>query len=499
MRKKLSPLLLFEVSALIATVIFAVTMVVRTDGEHDLTPITAEALATGPGHERWFGFFLEENHVGFSVNRTSPATMIDDDEIGTLYEQRSSFRIPVSGTIQHVVTASAALVNSNQDLVRFDFFMSTDLVVISARGQVLENEIEVELVAAGETEVLRFPIDEPPHVALSLQSVVQAMEMRVGQRFSVPFFDPATMSQGTMNMTVDDVEVLSNGEEAWWISTDFMGAQMEALMTSAGEIVRQEGSLGLSLRRMTAEEAQNIPTADQAVDLISLAAAPLEGNIRRPRFTDRLTLRVSGVEPEQMTHQPPLQRVVDNTIQIERANLSELPDLPVADLSESEWLGSTWTLTVGHEEIRAKALEVVGDARTRVEAVQRLVDFVDNHVENVPNIGVPHGLAVLRNARGDCNEHTTLFVSLARAAGIPSRIVAGLVYSIRAGTHPAFYYHAWPEVRLGGDMDWIPVDPTFGQFPADATHIKLVEGDLDRQVEIMSFMGRIGFGLVEVE
>ena len=43
----------------------------------------------------------------------------------------------------------------------------------------------------------------------------------------------------------------------------------------------------------------------------------------------------------------------------------------------------------------------------------------------------------------------------------------------------------------------MPVDPTFGQVPADATHIKLVEGDLDRQVEIMGVMGRLGFALVE--
>ncbi|MBK9646094.1 MAG: hypothetical protein IPO67_13240 [Deltaproteobacteria bacterium] len=43
----------------------------------------------------------------------------------------------------------------------------------------------------------------------------------------------------------------------------------------------------------------------------------------------------------------------------------------------------------------------------------------------------------------------------------------------------------------------MPVDPTFGQFPADATHVKLVEGDLDRQIEIMGVMGRLGFRLIE--
>jgi transglutaminase-like putative cysteine protease len=107
---------------------------------------------------------------------------------------------------------------------------------------------------------------------------------------------------------------------------------------------------------------------------------------------------------------------------------------------------------------------------------------------------VPNGLEVLRSGRGDCNEHTALYVSLARAVGIPARIAAGLVYSERMGN--AFYYHAWPEVKLGGPTEWVPLDPTLGQFPADGTHLKLATGDLDKQIEIMGLLGRVKLSLV---
>jgi hypothetical protein len=43
----------------------------------------------------------------------------------------------------------------------------------------------------------------------------------------------------------------------------------------------------------------------------------------------------------------------------------------------------------------------------------------------------------------------------------------------------------------------VAVDPTFGQLPADATHIKLVEGDLDRQVEILGVLGKLKLSLIE--
>ncbi len=88
----------------------------------------------------------------------------------------------------------------------------------------------------------------------------------------------------------------------------------------------------------------------------------------------------------------------------------------------------------------------------------------------------------LRGA-GDSNEHTQLFTALARSLDIPTRIASGLEY---AGGR--FYYHSWPEVFLG---DWVAVDPTFGQFPADAAHIRLAIGGLERQAELLRLIATL--------
>ena len=90
---------------------------------------------------------------------------------------------------------------------------------------------------------------------------------------------------------------------------------------------------------------------------------------------------------------------------------------------------------------------------------------------------------VLRTKKGDCNEHATLFTALARAAGIPAKIAVGLTYK-----DGFFYYHAWSEIFAG---QWIAVDPTLGQFPADAGHIRLITGDLDRQVQVLPVINKI--------
>ena len=90
---------------------------------------------------------------------------------------------------------------------------------------------------------------------------------------------------------------------------------------------------------------------------------------------------------------------------------------------------------------------------------------------------------MLRTRAGDCNEHATLLTALLRAAGIPARLSIGLVY-----TRDKFYYHAWTEAYLG---EWISMDATLDQMPADASHIKLLEGNLDKQVQIAGLIGEL--------
>ena len=92
-----------------------------------------------------------------------------------------------------------------------------------------------------------------------------------------------------------------------------------------------------------------------------------------------------------------------------------------------------------------------GERRTGTRArAERLTRYVNALLDKKPTVSLPSAREVLRTKVGDCNEHTVLYVAMARALGIPARIAVGLVY-----IHGAFYYHAWPEVYLdGGAGGW---------------------------------------------
>src|SRR5256886_14931289 len=138
-------------------------------------------------------------------------------------------------------------------------------------------------------------------------------------------------------------------------------------------------------------------------------------------------------------------------------------------LSPEPWIESE------EARIQAQARLIVGREADPARVARLIHDWVATHVEPKVVAGSAGAVRVLETRSGDCNERTVLYVALARAAGLPARPVAGLIY--RGGR---FYYHAWPEGYLG---DSVAVDPTLDQFPADAAHVRFVGGGLAPHAE----------------
>jgi len=104
----------------------------------------------------------------------------------------------------------------------------------------------------------------------------------------------------------------------------------------------------------------------------------------------------------------------------------------------------------------------------------------------------------LRAGGGDCTEHSVLFASLMRAAGVPTRLVAGLFLS-HGG---AWVYHLWAEYWDGAR--WQPIDPGNGIFRPGALYVAIGKGSSrfsDLRQDVSSFLvtafSGVSFDLVE--
>jgi len=162
---------------------------------------------------------------------------------------------------------------------------------------------------------------------------------------------------------------------------------------------------------------------------------------------------------------------------------ADATELGSHDPELAPYLAASPYLQVEDPAIVARARRIVGNERNSVKAAVSIFEWVHANMKREPSPGIPSAVAVLQKMTGDCNEHTYLFVALARAAGIPAKITVGIVYN-----DGAFFYHAWPAVHVGR---WLEMDPTLGQVGVDATHIRLLEGEIANQMALMGVIGRL--------
>jgi transglutaminase-like putative cysteine protease len=248
------------------------------------------------------------------------------------------------------------------------------------------------------------------------------------------------------------------------------------------------------LLRQSPLEAHSFPTARSIpLDLIAQTSITPDKPILSPEGMNSVKLRLSGIN---LANFPLMnvgrQRLNQDQLEIRREEINQLSfvGLPVRQRPLDPFIQPTVFLQSDHPKITRLAAEIVLGERDARKAALRIKDWVYKEIAKAPTVSIPNALEVLQTKKGDCNEHTVLFNALARAAGIPAKTVVGVVY-----LRGAFYYHAWSEVWLG---QWVSLDSVLNQFPADATHIKFLEGEIDRQIDILQLIGNLKIQVIEV-
>lgn len=141
------------------------------------------------------------------------------------------------------------------------------------------------------------------------------------------------------------------------------------------------------------------------------------------------------------------------------------------DLAAARWLQSD------HADIRALALNLGGKRGDDRQRMRRLEQGVREFISNKSlRIGYASALEVLSLREGDCTEHAVLLAALARASGIPARVVTGIAYTPRfADRQDVFVPHAWVIAWI--DERWQGFDAALPRF--DSAHIGLTSGHGD--------------------
>jgi hypothetical protein len=460
----------------------------------------ATDLARYGSNAQWRGVYYRGEKIGFTVSQTLPA---QNDENAFELQEDGQLQMSLLGSHTITMLRTTARVNRAFELQSFVFSLDPGTGPITVAGEVRDLALNLSITSNGRTRTEAMQLAERPMLALNLVRRLADGGLVPGARHEWKVFDPATLRNAPVTVIVGEREVVRAGGmpmPAFRVEMEFAGLRTTSWITDTGEMVREESPLGFISVRETSETARSLAVPGRIrQDLLAAAAVvpvltPGLPPIADPRDVSRVRMRVEGADLSSSDLDGAGQRVANGVVEIEDA--LEIAATPTRE-DLARFLAPEPFIESDDEDVRAAAEEAVRgvkEARAQAEALTR---YVNATVQKKPTVSLPSAREVLRTKIGDCNEHTALFVALSRAVGIPARIAVGLAF-----VRGAFYYHAWPEVYLdegNGRGRWLPVDPTFNQFPADATHFRLVRGGLDRQAAILPLIGRLKITMLEIE
>jgi hypothetical protein len=130
-----------------------------------------------------------------------------------------------------------------------------------------------------------------------------------------------------------------------------------------------------------------------------------------------------------------------------------------------------------HPKLRAIARPVGRLKASEARKMELLIAKARPYLAGIDFVGHYSALETLNRKAGDCTEAAVLLAALGRAAGIPTRVASGLVYSRERyhGVSNVFMPHSWTLAFVDGE--WRSFDLALDNF--DATHIALTIGDGD--------------------
>lgn len=443
---------------------------------------------------QWKGVYYRGDKIGFMVGETLPTA--DGFEL----REEGQLQMALLGATSAAQIRTQVQVDRGFAVRSFRFSLDPGTGAVEVSGRLEGRRLDLTIATPGGQRTESREMDQVPALSLNVPRRLAAAGLVAGARHELSLFDPATLRNAPMTIDVEAREVVRAADRpvpAFRLRSHFAGITSLSWVTDTGEVVKEESPLGLVVVRETREQALNLGVPDRIrTDMLEAAAVVPAKAVRidDPGAVQRLRLRLEHAQSLAAADLQGAGQTVEGDVFEIRDQQAQAAGAP--DPEAARHLGPEPFIESDAPEILAeaqKALAGVTGVRARAE---HLVRYVNAMLEKKPTVSLPSAAEVLRTRVGDCNEHTALYVALARASGLPARIAVGLVY-LRGG----FYYHAWPEVYVEerGRGLWLPVDPTLNQFPADATHVRLARGGLDRQAVVLPLIGRLKMTVLDLQ
>ncbi len=453
-----------------------------------------EAVLIEAKHQQYYGVHLHDKRIGYVMEDIRP-----DGEDGLHIRQEALLRLKVLDSVQSITMNLTATVTKSLHLRTFEFLFSSPFYSTSAKGEVQDNTVRFTLDTGRAVIQDTITLQGPPVLPLNQRGYLLSKMKEKGDKLKIPFFDPFSLAARSAVVTYNGQEKKLLNERIYHLhhfTESYSGMQVNFWLDDQGKVIQQRSPAGFIFQAEPKFKAMDI--RDSGDELLSTVAVQYTGRMSTKKDARKAAFQLQFPEGAEVELNGGRQRFTAGRLLItqevfpplaedtigEKDTTGDFSDLQQACGRDEADVQASRYVQADDPAIREKAREIVGEVTEPARQVALLADWVYKEIEKRPVIGFPDALTTLKSGRGDCNEHAALFAALARSLNISTAIAAGVTLQ-----NDAFYYHAWNEVCLNGQ--WMSLDTTVNQLPADLYHIRFTRGDLEGQLTIGALIGKL--------
>jgi hypothetical protein len=455
----------------------------------DFTHSDGKKVPLEKGSEEWMEIFVKGRKAGYTVTR------VKKTKKGFEVREEIFLSVSLMGSSKEILSYTRAQLDERFLLDSFDFSLSSGLIEFKISGKIAGNTLYLSMGEKGKEETRLIRLPSRPMISAGMTQFFRSCTLKIGETFTFPVFDPVTMTTNPTTIKVAAKEVITldgKSYDAFRLEMDFLGRPLVLWLDEKGVSLKETGFMGFTLVRSTPAKAKLGLDRSKSIDFSELSAIKIEKELKNPRESSYLKVLLDQVPsslPIDGSRQSLSGRIL--AVKKERPPFKASYTIPYrgSDSKLLYYLRPEMLIQSEDKEIITLAKKTVEGLKDPFMAAKKILGWVFENLEKKPVVSVPDAKEILKNREGDCNEHATILTALLRAAGIPGRVVVGLVYQ-----DGRFYYHAWNEAYIN---KWISMDATLKQMPVDATHIKLIDGGIEKQIQIVRMIGTLGFSILD--
>jgi transglutaminase-like putative cysteine protease len=448
-----------------------------------------------PLSERWFGIYVDKEMVGFYRQN------ISESPEGYRMDGYGSIRVKVMGFSKEASTRETYLVSKNLSLRSFDVEQTVNGLPSRVIGRIGDGIMRLKIEANGKMtdKQLKFKGDVFPGPALNIYPLMR--DPTPGKSYKILAFDPEELKVREVTISVLGEEKSPEGGPALKLRNNlYPFVNNDILVDNQGNTLTESVRDGLVTTKVEDSKLLSDFVSKVALakkDLIyDFSLVRTEPPIRNPKKLVGLAVEITGWNEALPLLQEGGQEAVklgEGRVAIRTGSLVQPPVVSEPAKPAEAYLRPADKIESDAPEIVAQAKLLATGIKSQEELAKTLSSWTADWLKDTVDDG-GSALVSYKARTGNCQTHARLYTALARAVGIPTRFVSGLVYLEGNG----FLYHSWAESFINGR--WISVDPTYNQLPSDPTHLKLLEGHLpDDLAPIIAIIGRIKINILETK